>query len=441
MGNHLGDFNPTDLGSMASRSRPRSRNTTRSRSNSKEARSQSREGQVAFPPIGSIQTGPYPYDGPEHEASLHPESPNMDWLGGLDPNAAPRSGDPINQCRGGIAVGGAEIAFRPKNQVLPYDTISPDGRYIRELRRTGDTAMARYARDPESKDNKLALMKALDRTFRELRAVFICLIRNDKTSNNLLIVMAQLAPVVPHIKALKEFYWEGMNCNSDDPRLSYGCELLAEINERVVLGVHQIVPRLPYEIMNDIPSLQELYGSIRNLDSAFQDLEYESVNEDGQFPTQTVLADYPPFQWPQSLTEIRDVARRVIRELSAFRQMTEWEYSRIYQEKPTAFLLLEYCTMCNIITTSLSLPDVDKSRDGSGIGPPEKIEVHQKWVVEDGEPKRLCAICFHDIEAKQTLVRMACDEAHAYLEECFLEYSERGATRCLLCVVALDLLD
>ena len=426
---------------MASRSRPRSRNTTRSRSNSKEARLQSREGQVLYTPIESKQTGPYPYDGPDHGACSHPESPNMDWLGGLDPNAAPRSGDPINQRRARIAADGEAIAFRPTKQVLPHDALSPDGRYIRELRRTGDTAMARYARDPESKDNKLALMKSLDWTFRELRAVFIRLIGNDKTSNNLLIVMALLAPIVPHLTGLKEFHWEGMDCNSDDPRLNHGCELLAEINERVVLGVHQIVPRLPYEIMNAIPSLQELYGSIRNLDSVFQDLQHQSVNEDAQFPTQTVLVDYPPFQWPQSLTALRDIARPVIRQFSAFRQMNEWEYSRIYQEKPTAFLLLEYCTMSNIITTSLSLPDVDQSRDGSGIGLPAKIEVDQKWVVEDGEPKRLCVICFHDVEAKQALARTACAETHAYHEECFLEYCERGATRCPLCVVAFDLLD
>ena len=38
--------------------------------------------------------------------------PNTAWLGGLDPNAAPRSGDPVNRRNAGVVAGGEEIAPR-----------------------------------------------------------------------------------------------------------------------------------------------------------------------------------------------------------------------------------------------------------------------------------------------------------------------------------------
>jgi hypothetical protein len=49
----------------------------------------------------------------QRKSELEPKEtfvPNSDWLMGLDPNAAPRSGDPINRRNASMAAGGAEIA-------------------------------------------------------------------------------------------------------------------------------------------------------------------------------------------------------------------------------------------------------------------------------------------------------------------------------------------
>ena len=55
-------------------------------------------------------------------------STNIDWLGGLDPNGALRSGDPIDRRSAGIAARGDEKQMRPPEELYT------DGRPIRELR-------------------------------------------------------------------------------------------------------------------------------------------------------------------------------------------------------------------------------------------------------------------------------------------------------------------
>jgi hypothetical protein len=216
--------------------------------------------------------------------------------------------------------------------------------------------------DPDDEAKTIDLIKAMEKMLKVIRAVFTHLMQRDKGTNNLVTVMTEIKKIYAEVQDLIQFDWALLISQKGNGPMQQGLKLLGRINTEVWVNAYRIMPQLPYELIQDLPQLDEMFPDLKSMGEAVVAAHSKS---DSGHPGHLKTVEHShatrtsPFQWPQSFDDLLSLAGPIVRNFLEFKHLT----TGIIRACTTRSLRPSFCLSSAQFQTSS--PRVSQSRSSN----------------------------------------------------------------------------